>query len=146
MTDLASIAARARATGDAGLLASAIPYCRWLGISASLDGDSVLGRLTYQDMLVGNPSVPALHGGTIGALLESTAIFEIVWRGAGARLPKTIDITVDYLRSARPADVWARGTITKQGRRVVNVHVEAYQDDAAKPVATADAHFLVDDE
>jgi acyl-coenzyme A thioesterase PaaI-like protein len=37
----------------------------------------------------------------------------------------------------------AAAKVTKQGRRMVNVFAEAWQDDRAKPVATASAHFLV---
>jgi len=58
-------------------------------------------------------------------------------------VPKIVNITVDYLRSARPVDVIARATVTKQGRRMVNVFVDAWQDDRSKPVATANAHFLI---
>jgi acyl-coenzyme A thioesterase PaaI-like protein len=58
-------------------------------------------------------------------------------------LPKTITITVDYLRSGHAVDTYARGVVTRQGRRVANVHVEAWQDDRARPIATAHAHFLI---
>jgi Fe-S cluster assembly protein SufB len=33
--------------------------------------------------------------------------------------------------------------VTKRGRRVINVRAEAWQDDRARPIATAFAHFLV---
>jgi acyl-coenzyme A thioesterase PaaI-like protein len=39
--------------------------------------------------------------------------------------------------------VVAAAKVTKQGRRMVNVFAQAWQDDRAKPVATASAHFLV---
>jgi acyl-coenzyme A thioesterase PaaI-like protein len=58
-------------------------------------------------------------------------------------VPKIVNITVDYLRSARPVDVIASAKVTKQGRRMVNVFAEAWQDDRSKPVATANAHFLM---
>ena len=58
-------------------------------------------------------------------------------------VPKTINITVDYLRSARVIDTHARATITKHGRRVANVQVRAWQADESKPVAAAHAHFLL---
>ena len=58
-------------------------------------------------------------------------------------MPKIVNITVDYLRSAGPRDVIAAAKVTKQGRRMVNVFAEAWQDDRSKPVASASAHFLV---
>ena len=36
---------------------------------------------------------------------------------------------VDYLRSGRPVDTHARAIVTRQGRRVTNVRVEAWQED-----------------
>lgn len=135
--------AELKARGDLSALPAAIPYAQFLGIEAEIAEGRLLGRMRYHDDLVGNPALPALHGGTLGALLESTAIFQILWEAESVVLPKTISITVDYLRSARPVDTFARGVITKRGRRVVNVRVEAWQDDPARPVAMAHAHFLV---
>jgi acyl-coenzyme A thioesterase PaaI-like protein len=37
----------------------------------------------------------------------------------------------------------ARGTVVKQGRRVANVRVEAWQGDPDRPVAAAHAHFIL---
>ena len=43
----------------------------------------------------------ALHGGVIGAFLEITSIVQLLFDTSCERLPKTIDISIDYLRSAR---------------------------------------------
>lgn len=132
-----------RERGDFEPLQEAIPYARFMGISAELVNDDVVGRMRYSDHLVGNANVPALHGGTLGALMESTAIFKLLWQGETSAVPKTINITVEYLRGARPQDVFARAEFTRRGRRVANVRVFAYQDDPNKPVAVATAHFLL---
>jgi acyl-coenzyme A thioesterase PaaI-like protein len=129
--------------GDLGPLLAAIPYVQFLGISTEVVGGALITKLAFSDMLVGNPTLPALHGGTIGALLESAAVFQLLWESQSATLPKIITITVDYLRSARPVDTWAKAVITRQGRRVANVRVEAWQDDPARLVATGSAHFLL---
>ena len=90
----------------------------------------------------------AVGAGTLGAMLEMTAIFHLLWETETPSVPKIVNITVDYLRSAGPRDVIAAAKVTKQGRRMVNVFIEAWQDDRSRPVATAQAHFLVksDDE
>jgi len=143
MTTLVERLAELKRAGDYAALVETIPYARWLGISIDGSSGELRGKLEYSDMLVGNPALPALHGGTLGALLESTAIFQLIWEQDTVVLPKTINITIQYLRSARPVTTWARGQITKQGRRVCNVRIEAWQEDRARPVALADAHFLV---
>src|SRR5262249_59301008 len=99
------------------------------GLSAAMQGDELITTMRYGEHLIGNPSLPALHGGTLGALLESAAIFELVWGVETIVLPKTITLTVDYLRSGAAVDTHARGIVTRQGRRVTNVRVEAWQTD-----------------
>jgi acyl-coenzyme A thioesterase PaaI-like protein len=150
MSTILEVLAQARLAGDPGPLTDAIPYARFMGISfdiaESAEVAAVVGRLTYSDMLIGDPTVPALHGGTLGALLESTAIFELLWSAETLVIPKTINITIEYLSPARPRDTFARGIITKQGRRVANVRVEAWQTSPDHPVAIAFAHFLIQPE
>lgn len=133
----------ARATGDWSHVIANIPYAQFLGLSVEARGDELICAMRFHDSLIGNPSIPALHGGTTGALLESAAIFQLLAVSKTDVLPKTINITVDYLRSGRPVDTFARGIVTKHGRRVANVRVEAWQDDIERPIATANAHFLI---
>jgi uncharacterized protein (TIGR00369 family) len=133
----------AKAAGNLGAVLELIPYVKWLGLTASLEGSELITTMRYSEHLIGNPALPALHGGTLGALLESAAIFDLLWRAETIVLPKTITLTVDYLRSAAPVDTHARSSITRQGRRVANVRMEAWQADRSAPVATAHAVFLV---
>lgn len=129
---------------DPAAIAAGIPYARFLGVSTELCDGRLVGRLRFSERLIGNPVLPALHGGTVGALLELTAIFTVLWEVDLVGIPKTINMTIDYLRSARAEDVEARARVTKQGRRVVNVFVEAWQSDPSKPVASANCHFLIE--
>ena len=133
-----------RRTGDFARVLSVIPYARYLGLSVELaDGDPVT-KLPADPKLIGNPILAALHGGTVGALLESAAVFKLLWDSSSEAVPKTINITIDYLRSAKAGlDTYARATITKHGRRVANVQVRAWQRDEAEPIAAAHAHFLL---
>ncbi len=143
MSSLLERLALARKERDVGRLAEAIPYARWMQIAPENGTGELLTRMRFHPELIGNTNLPAIHGGTLGAMLEMTAIFHLLWETETQTVPKIVNITVDYLRSAGPRDVLARATVTKQGRRMVNVFVEAWQDDRAKPVATANAHFLV---
>ena len=132
-----------KAAQDYQGLIDLVPYARFLGLTAAMQGDELITTMRYGDHLIGNSSLPALHGGTLGALLESAAIFELLWRAETVVLPKTITLTVDYLRSGGPVDTHARGVVTRQGRRITNVRIEAWQADRSAPVATAYAIFLV---
>lgn len=131
------------ATPDLVTLIDAIPYCRHLGVSAELHDGVPRLVMPFTEHLVGNITLPALHGGVIGSLLETAAIVQVIWDLRGPRLPKPVDVTIDYLRSARAITSYARARIAKQGRRVVNVHAEMWQDDEAKPVAALRGHMLL---
>lgn len=141
---------------DAALqsLVQGVPYIQTMGIHFERRGDELTGIMPYKDMLIGNPMLPAIHGGATAAFLETTAIIELSWammwdrmeagEDVGAlRLPKTIDLTVDYLRSGLPRDAYARATINRSGRRYASVHVEAWQDNRSRLFAQATGHFLM---
>jgi acyl-coenzyme A thioesterase PaaI-like protein len=145
VTNVADVVRLAKETGDVAALVAAIPYLRFLGISADTSSGELIGKMTYSDPLIGNASLPALHGGAIGALLESTAIMQALWESETTALPKIVTITVDFLRSGRAVDTFAKGVFTKQGRRIVNIGVEAWQEDRSRPIARAQAIFLVEE-
>jgi len=148
---------------DAALtaLVHGIPYSQFLGIEFDRRGDELTAVMPFQDKLIGNPLLPALHGGATAAFLEVTAIIGLSWsmlwdevesgrldpeqlaQGKLPRLPKTIDFTVDYLRSGLPRDAYARAQVARSGRRYASVHVEAWQDNRARPFAQASGHFLM---
>jgi acyl-coenzyme A thioesterase PaaI-like protein len=103
-------------------LVEGVPYIQFLGIQFERRGDELTAILPFKDDLIGNPMLPALHGGATAAFLEVTAIISLSWntlwedmengtldienldRDGLPRLPKTIDFTVDYLRSGLPRD------------------------------------------
>jgi uncharacterized protein (TIGR00369 family) len=120
-----------------------IPYARFLELTSALEGDVLTVTMPFADRLIGNPMLPALHGGATAALLELTAVAQVALAWPRLRLPRPINVTVAYLRTGRPADVHARARISKAGRRVAHVLAEAWQEDEAQPIASLTAHFLV---
>ena len=144
-----------------GALVRGVPYIGFLGITFDRRGDELTAIMPFEDKLIGNPLLPALHGGATAAFLEVTAIIGLSWsmlwdeietgaldpddlaQGKLPRLPKTIGFTVDYLRSGLPRDAYARAQVTRSGRRYASVHVEAWQDNRARPFAQASGHFLM---
>ena len=99
--------------GQLRAVLDAIPYVRFLGIKAELAGDEMTA-------------------------LAQLSIFETL-----SRQPKTIDVAIEYLRPARPFTTYARAEVRKSGRRIANVHVEAWQETRASPVAFLRGHFLL---
>jgi uncharacterized protein (TIGR00369 family) len=120
-----------------------VPYVRFLGMRVEMAGDEMTAVLPFAEHLIGNPTLPALHGGVLGAFLEMTALAQLALVEPARRVPKTIDITIEYLRSGRAQETYARATVRKLGRRVANVQVEAWQDSRAQPIAGMTGHFLL---
>ena len=107
-------------------LVDGVPYIQFLGIKFDRRGDELTALLPFDQKLIGNPFLPALHGGVTAAFLEVSAIIELSWvllwediesgaisledlqAGTLPRLPKTIDFSVDYMRTGLPRDAYAR--------------------------------------
>lgn len=127
-------------------LLDSLPYARFLNLQTQVSGDEITVVMPFADQLIGNPMLPALHGGSTAALLEMTAMAQVSLTYPRLRLPRPINVTVAYLRSGRPVDVFARARINKAGRRVAHVVAEAWQDTRNEPIASLTAHFLLDPE
>lgn len=124
-------------------LLQTMPYARFLGLEERDDGKGRIVVMPFQPMLIGNPMLPALHGGATAALLELTAIAEAAAAFPAERLPKPINVTIAYLRTGRPLEVYAQARISRAGRRVAHVVADAWQDDPEQPIASLTAHFLL---
>ncbi|WP_138379265.1 PaaI family thioesterase [Luteithermobacter gelatinilyticus] len=120
-------------------------YGEFLNIHLQRKRGELLTLMKFDQDLIGTPYPPALHGGTIAALLEIAAYCQLAWETQMTVHPKTVDINIDYLRSGKPLDTWARAKVFRMGRRFANLHVEAWQDNPEKPIATAHLHFLIID-
>jgi acyl-coenzyme A thioesterase PaaI-like protein len=150
-----------RRDGALAALVDRVPYIGFLGVHFDRRGDELTAVLPFAETLIGNPALPAIHGGVTASFLEITAIIELGWvllweeiesgqrpleditPETLPRLPKTIDFTVDYLRSGLPRDAYARARINRSGRRYASVHVEAWQDNRTRLFAQATGHFLM---
>lgn len=139
---------------DLGALVSAVPYIRYMGFRFDLEDETLRTIMPFRKDLIGNPMLPALHGGATAAFLETTAIVEVSRSmisdtntspgdALARRLPKTIDVSVDYLRPGLPQDAYARASINRAGRRYASVRVDAWQESQDRLFAQATVHFLM---
>lgn len=125
-------------------LCQMIPYAQVIGLEVVANPEGLVTVLRARPSNVGNTAIPAVHGGVVGGLLEHAAIMLVLANFEPTGFPKIINLSVDYLRPCVGGlDTFAGGVVVKFGRNVANVQVEAWQDDAARPVAAAHAHFLL---
>jgi uncharacterized protein (TIGR00369 family) len=134
---------RAPEASEPAMPPGAIPYLDYLGIRVSPDPARPLFRMPFHPKLIGNPFLPALHGGTVAGFAETAAILHLNQTLAGAKLPKGIDFSLDYLRAGRPEESFASCEVVRVGARVALVHVRVWQRSPDYPIAVARAHFLL---
>lgn len=147
--DFLAVYQRARDEGNAQILVDALPYAQFLGMRAvELDGELCF-HLPPRDTNVGNPVLPAVHGGALGGFMEMAAVVTLLMQmdhtklAGPLRVPKLVDFSVDYLRAARLVDTFAACEVVRQGRRMANVVVKIWQESRAAPTATARSHYLL---
>lgn len=121
------------------------PYALSMGMAIDRveDGVPVLA-MDFAGKVEGRPGY--LHGGAIGGLLEMaafTALRAELSSPAGETTIKPVNVTVEYLRGGLSQRTFAVGRVTRAGRRIANVSAEAWQDDPAKPIATAWMNVLL---
>ncbi|MGH8445477.1 MAG: PaaI family thioesterase [Solimonas sp.] len=133
----------AREHGDYAPLVALIPYARFLGMRAEPGETRLRLRLPFRQSLVGNPRLPAWHGGVTAAFMENTALLQLLLQLDEHRVPKSIDFAIDYLLSGRPEDLYADCEISRLGSRVAQTQIRCWQSDVARPIAVARAHFLL---
>ena len=120
-----------------------IPYSSFIGVKAKIEDNRILYFMPEQHSNIGNPSLPAIHGGVIGGFMELSAAVELLYTLNIEKIPKVADFSLDYLRPGRFQTTYASCSVLRHGKKLVNVSVVAWQDSPDKPIATARCHFLV---
>lgn len=126
-------------------LIESVPYAKMLGIECLRLGDDLVFRLPASQDNIGNPTLPALHGGVIAGFMEHAALLHLLVFMGLPHLPKIIDFSVDYLRAGHYRDTYVQCQVCRQGKRVANVAMTAWQNNQTEAIATARAHFKVDE-
>jgi uncharacterized protein (TIGR00369 family) len=125
------------------------PYAALLGatIVAGSPDDAPVLRMDFTPGLSGRPGY--LHGGAIAGLLEMAAhaalTASLIAAGQEPRF-KPIGITIDYVRGGKEQPTFARGRVTRVGKRVATVVVEAWQEEGGPHIAAARLHMLMSED
>ena len=120
-------------------------YALALGIEIHDTEDSVpVLSVEFGPSVEGRPQ--HYHGGATAGLLENAGYAalrsRLLHEGREAAM-KPVNITVQYLSAGKSQTTFAKGRITRLGRRNANVSVEAWQSDRDRPIATAVMNILM---
>lgn len=122
-----------------------IPYAQMVGLEVDVVDGQARTVLRNQRSNIGNPVIPAVHGGVVGAALEHASIIEVLYTLEPEELPRVINVTINYMRPVLAADMFMHAEIVRHGRRVANVHAYGWQDDPTRWVASAQINFKLAD-
>ncbi|MEG8039725.1 PaaI family thioesterase [Sphingomonas sp. LR60] len=119
------------------------PYAQLLGVTLELVDGAPEIVMPFGQHVVGRPGY--LQGGAIAGLLEVAAVAAVRHALAAeeARI-KPINATVDFMRGGRDHVTRAAGEITRLGARIATVTAVAWQDDRARPIASARMNYLIE--
>lgn len=146
---LASIIEQARVNGDPSLIVEAIPFAQALGLEVSVMEGEEAGELRFKlpprASNVGNASLPAIHGGALGGFMEAAGLLHLMMTMRVAKIPKIVDFSIDYIRAGLLVETWCSCVVIREGRKMANLHIEAWQSDRNTPIARARANVLMDE-
>ncbi|MEH6346815.1 MAG: PaaI family thioesterase [Bermanella sp.] len=144
MSTFEEILKQSNANGDYHNVLEAIPYAQLIGMDFQKFGQDVIFKLPDNLNNIGNPILPAVHGGVVGGFMEMSAAMHLLMFLDTPTMPKIVDFSLDYLRAVKGGrDTFAECQVIRQGSRVANVIINAWQTRREEAVATARAHFLL---
>ncbi len=126
-------------------LVGLIPYAQTLGVQIKTESSGILlFELPANPDVVGNPTLPAIHGGALSGFMEVSCALYLLFYSENLVIPRIVDFSIDFLRAGRIVDTYARCDVMRQGARVSNIQVTAWQDEITEPIASARANFLTE--
>jgi uncharacterized protein (TIGR00369 family) len=121
------------------------PHAAALGMSVvSVEPGEVVLRVSFRADLVGDPERGVIAGGVVTALLDHACGQAVMARLGDYQSIATLDLRIDYMRSAEPGlGLFCHAHCYKLTRSVAFVRGQAYDRDLGDPVATAQAAFML---
>lgn len=124
----------------------AMPHAHALGMELLKmeDGHAVIA-MPYHKKLIGDPKTGVIHGGAVSALMDSCCGAAVISHPENRAGTATIDLRIDYMRSATPGQtITTEATCYHLTRSVAFVRAVATDEDSENPVATATGAFTVE--
>lgn len=134
---------RAFANKDFIKLIQAIPYAQLIGANCIPIGNTFIFTLPKNNNNIGNPTLPAIHGGVLAGFVETAATLHVMMSTDIQRVPKIVNFSIDYLSPGRHKDTYAQCEIMREGRKIVNVSTTVWQSTKEKPIVMGRAQFLL---
>jgi uncharacterized protein (TIGR00369 family) len=133
------------AEGDLpGRILDGLPHGKEIGLRLISAEDGVARMMApFDERLIGDPATGVLHGGVVTTLLDTCSGAAVLCARERPATTATLDLRIDYMRSARPGcAVFAEAECFRVTRAVAFVRAVAFEEDKADPVAAATGAFM----
>ena len=120
-----------------------LPFNKMMGINlVSIGEGSAEMIVDYKPNLIGDKKTMVIHGGVVTTLLDAACGAAVMSAGVPKVPTATIDLRIDYLRSAKPdAQIVARADCFRITPSVAFVRATAHDGTDDIPVASASGAF-----
>ena len=120
-----------------------LPFNKFMGISLIRIGKgSAEMRVDYNDNLIGDSESKVIHGGVVTTLLDAACGAAVMSAGMPKAPTATIDLRIDYMRSAKPGKmILAKANCFRITSSVAFVKADATDGVDEVPVASASGAF-----
>lgn len=99
--------------------------------------------MPYREELIGDPDTGVVHGGAITALLDTCCGFASATALDDLAMTPTIDLRVDYMRSATPGQtVYADAEVYRVTKNIIFTRALAHHGDSEKAIASIVGNFF----
>lgn len=123
----------------------AIPHARALGMRLDRIGAGEAWiSMPWDAQLVGDPRSGVIAGGVVSTLMDTCCGAAVMSDPGHSGSTATLDLRIDYMRGATPGQgLTAHAECYHLARSIAFVRATAYDDDTARPVATATGAFTL---
>ena len=117
-------------------------FAKLLGTMMTQSGETF--TLIPTEELVGNPILPALHGGAIASFLELAAQLALSRTLSPGQSCRLISMNLQFLAPVRLGAVSTTPTLVRVGRRVAVVHAEGVERNGTGKLCLAQLEFALE--